>query len=240
MKTRYGIDAPYVILSLGIVAIACILMAFILLFTLPGIRGKSLYVLLLFQGGYFVLNVLWMFYSSLRGKRQVFKQMISDMDLLGNEILLDLGCGQGMFLTKVAKYLPNGKAIGIDVWKKQDLSGNAYEKTLSNIDKQGLSNQIEILEGDMRHLPLSDNSIDTVTASLAIHNLKNKHERKKALQEIARVLKPGGKISILDFQKIQEYQSFFVSELGWANIALSHKQWHMFPPTRILTIQKPL
>lgn len=239
MKSKFGIDAPYIVLGFIISGIICLSIALFMMPFVLHLWGTLLSVLFYFYGGYFLLNALWMLFSSIWGKGKVFQKMIKRMDIKGDEVVLDLGCGQGWFLTLIAPYLSKGRAIGLDSWQKKDLSRNSRDQVLSNLEKRKLNEKVDILDGDMRKIPLEDESIDVITASLSIHNLSNFDERKKVLAEISRVLKPNGRIVLMDFQKVQEYQEFFCQTLKWPDIDLSKKQWWMFPPTRILTVQKP-
>lgn len=91
----------------------------------------------------------------------------------------------------------------------------------------------------MRELPFEDQTIDVVVSSLAIHNIPNKEGRSKAVQEIARVLKPQGQVVLVDFQHTDEYAQT-LRTLGWHDVTLSRLQFQMFPPVRVLTGKKPL
>lgn len=90
----------------------------------------------------------------------------------------------------------------------------------------------------MRELPFNDQTIDVVVSSLAVHNIPNQEGRLKAIQEIARVLKPGGKVALLDFQHTGEYAQT-LRDLGWQDVKLSWLHFQMFPPVRIVTGKKP-
>lgn len=73
---------------------------------------------------------------------------------------------------------------------------------------------------------------------MAIHNLPTKKDRKKALQEINRVLKPSGKIALLDFKYIHDYENTF-REMGWKDLQKSKYYFWQFPPVRILSGKSP-
>jgi ubiquinone/menaquinone biosynthesis C-methylase UbiE len=97
--------------------------------------------------------------------------------LKGNETVLDAGCGRGLLLIEAAKHLPRGRAIGVDLWQTMDQSGNRPEVTLENARAEGVAERVEVKTGDMRELPLPDQSVDAVVASLSIHNIPNKEGR---------------------------------------------------------------
>ncbi|WP_234293279.1 class I SAM-dependent methyltransferase [Fictibacillus sp. FJAT-27399] len=75
------------------------------------------------------------------------------------------------------------------MWNQQDQSGNSPEATYNNDKAEEVAERIEIHHADARDLPFSDHYFDVVVSSLALHNIKNAMERKKALKEIYRVLK---------------------------------------------------
>ncbi len=90
----------------------------------------------------------------------------------------------------------------------------------------------------MRQLPFEDGSIDVVVSSLAIHNLPDKSGRAQAVREIARVLKLGGRVALLDFQCTDEYLQT-LHELGWRQVERSGLLFRMFPPVRVVAGRKP-
>jgi ubiquinone/menaquinone biosynthesis C-methylase UbiE len=76
---------------------------------------------------------------------------------------------------------------------------------MANDAAEGVSDRVEIQNGDMRKMPFADASFDAVIASLSIHNIYSAEERHKALCEIARVLAPGGKVALQDMRHVGEY-----------------------------------
>lgn len=69
------------------------------------------------------------------------------------------------------------------------------------------------------------------------HNIYNREERREALREIIRVLKPGGQFAILDFQHVKEYAEV-LKEFNAADVQLIGPHYLMFPPVRIVTGRK--
>ena len=112
--------------------------------------------------------------------------------------MLDVGCGLGLFLIGAAKRLSTGRAVGIDKWQQEDLSGNNAAGTLRNAMIEAVADRVEVHTGDARKLPFPDASFDVVLSSMALHNIYNAGERQTAVREIARVLAPGGRVLIVD------------------------------------------
>src|SRR6476646_9205990 len=90
----------------------------------------------------------------------------------------------GLFLVGAAKRLSTGRAVGIDKWQQEDLSGNNAAGTLSNATIEGVADKVEVHTGDARNLPFPDSTVDVVLSSMALHNIYNAGERQTALREI--------------------------------------------------------
>ncbi|MES2273770.1 MAG: class I SAM-dependent methyltransferase [Chlamydiota bacterium] len=239
-KPNYGIDAPAVIRWLFFFGAISFAIAFGAYFFLRG--TESFYAPLIC--GYFCLNALaflipagWMVYGSLTGKQKILSDLIQDLHLKGNERILDLGCGRGMFLIEVAKHLPQGRAFGIDLWFEKDQSGNGPESALQNAEIEGVRDRVEVLTADMCELPFPDQTFDLVVSSLAIHNLPDSEDRTQALKETLRVLKPGGRFALLDLKNGPEYAAILRQNGGIA-VKLSSPHYHYFPPVRIVKGKK--
>ena len=114
--------------------------------------------------------------------------------------MLDMGCGRGAVLTAVAARLTTGRVTGVDIWSGMDQSGNAQDVTLRNAALEGVSDRVSIETADMRTLPFSEATFDLVVSSLAIHNIRFNYDRRRAIGEGYRVLKPGGRMVIADIK----------------------------------------
>jgi arsenite methyltransferase len=133
--------------------------------------------------------------------------------------------------------LTSGKSVGIDIWSKKDLSGNAMEETLRNAELEGVRDRVDVQSGDATAMNFADGSFDVVLSNLCIHNIPTKDGRDQACREIVRVLKPGGKAIISDFIHTADYVKAFKS-VG-AEITLSGMDFlGTFPPLRIVEVQK--
>ena len=140
-----------------------------------------------------------------RGKFEVWDALLDALSLRGDERVLDVGCGRGAVLLAAARRLPEGRAVGVDIWRAQDQSGNAMDATARNAALEGVGERVELRTGDMRALPFDDASFDVVVSSLALHNLTDPADRAKAVREVARVLKPGGRVLLADFRHARDY-----------------------------------
>ena len=109
-----------------------------------------------------------------------------------------MGCGRGAVLSLAAKRLQRGRAFGLDLWSTVDQSGNSPEATLRNLEIEGVTERCKVETGNIMAMPFPDAMFDLVVSSLAIHNIKGEAGRFRALDETVRVLKPAGKLIIVD------------------------------------------
>ena len=201
-RGSYGVDAPYVPALMGAAGLVSLAVGGVSWFLgLPGLAIPATYL-----GAFFVLSTADYLYASIFGKFGVWAELLASLDLEGDEQVLDMGCGRGAVLCMVARLLPRGRAVGIDLWKTADQSGNSPEATGRNAEAEGVADRIELRTGDMRAMPFPDGSFDLVISSLAIHNITDAAGRAKATDEAARVLRPGGTLLIVDISAMREYE----------------------------------
>jgi ubiquinone/menaquinone biosynthesis C-methylase UbiE len=237
-KGDYGIDAPLFIRNLMIAAVVCLISALLVLAELLGTTiGNFIGSILLI---FFLASSIaagYMVWSSKIGKYREREKILDLASLEGNETVLDVGCGRGLLLNSAARRLSAGEAIGIDIWEKEDQSGNDPDVTRANAQAEGVADRIEIISSDMRKMPFRDKLFDIVVSNIAIHNLHSREDREAALHEIIRVLKPGGRIAISDFRNVTEYLGYLTT-MGVQDIQTVGPHYSMFPPVRILTGRK--
>ncbi len=241
MRADYGLDAPPVVRNLtvaGVVSIAAGLTLYFLFVPTQATLATVLLICGLVSGACFLIPVALLVWSSKVGKLYVRERLIDSLDLRGDETVLDVGCGRGLLLIAAARRLSRGKAVGIDLWRSVDQSGNRPEVTLANARAEGVAERVVIKTGDMRELPYPDGSMDVVISSLAIHNIPDPEGRARAVREIARVLKPNGRVALLDMECTTEYVRT-LHEAGWHTVESSGPSYLMFPPVRIVRGTKP-
>jgi ubiquinone/menaquinone biosynthesis C-methylase UbiE len=133
------------------------------------------------------------------GKLRIRDEILEALPWRGDEKVLDVGCGRGLLLIGAARRLTTGKAIGVDRWVAGALTGNRPEAVLDNARLEGVLDRVEVNEGDVRQLPFGDNSFDVAVSNFVLHEVNNRAEREQMLREIVRVLKPGGRLALVDF-----------------------------------------
>ncbi len=236
----YGVDAPYVPIILGLIGILCTIAGIILT---GWLASPILSIIALLYGLFFLASTGSYLYVTRRGKFEVWADILTQLNLHGGEQVLDLGCGRGAVLLMVAKLLPAGKAVGVDLWKTSDQSGNAVSVTEQNAKLEGVAERIELHTADMQDLPFADNAFDVLVSNLAIHNIKDAGGRAQAISEAVRVLKPDGKLLIADFRSTQEYVQR-LRELSMADVTLrplGWRSWYGGPwaSTKLVSARKP-
>lgn len=127
---------------------------------------------------------------SLIGGDRARRQLISQARLEAGQHILDIGCGTGTFLVLLKQQFQAVHAVGLDP------DPRALHRAKAKAARDGLS--LEFDRGFADELPYRNDSFDRVFSSFMFHHLED-HDREEALQEVFRVLKPGGSFHLLDF-----------------------------------------
>jgi demethylmenaquinone methyltransferase/2-methoxy-6-polyprenyl-1,4-benzoquinol methylase len=126
--------------------------------------------------------------SQLRGPEAIGSCVIGS----GAGQILDVATGTGDMALMTFKRLHPQKVTGIDISEGMLALGK------QKVNHEGLAAQIELKSGDSQAIPFEDNSFDAVTVAFGVRNFER---LEKGLEEIKRVLKPGGKLVVLEFSR---------------------------------------
>jgi demethylmenaquinone methyltransferase/2-methoxy-6-polyprenyl-1,4-benzoquinol methylase len=127
----------------------------------------------------------------------------------GTPVCVDIACGTGDVTFALARRYPKGTVCGLDLTPEM--------LAIAQLRNPYLNVKLEL--GDMNDLPITSASVDIVTGSYA---LRNAPELKVALQEIHRILRPGGTAAFLDFSKSQ---NIFFQHLTFVILFIWGSMW---------------
>ena len=238
-RASYGIDAPGVVRAhfvFGSLLAAAAAIGFAL--PRPGPIPASLTDSAAATAAILLLYGSVMLWSSLAGKKRVRDRLVAALALTGNEHVLDAGCGRGLALIGCAKQLTTGKVVGIDLWSAKDQSDNSADATLANAAIEGVANRVEVKTGDITKLPFADASFDAIISMTVIHNIPSREGRDEALRELARVLKPGGRMAIFDLLHTSRYAE--VLRGAGLEVRYLSRDFLWLLPCRSLLARKPV
>lgn len=226
-RARYGIDGGIAVIPLY----ACVLGGLTAVFfrgrnsRRPGLAwlaGLAAVAVTVSESSYL--------YSSGPGKRSVWSELLDDLGLDGDEQVLDIGCGRGAVLILAAQRLTAGRAVGADVWHRRDQSGNSRNSAERNAACEGVADRVELVNADARALPYPSGSFDVVVSNLVFHNILDRDERARAVREAGRMLRPGGRLRIVDFGGASYAE--ILRGVGCTDVTtakLDHRTWFGLP-----------
>jgi ubiquinone/menaquinone biosynthesis C-methylase UbiE len=119
------------------------------------------------------------------------------LDLKPGEAVLDLGCGEGRYTVPLASRVgPRGTVYAVDLWEE------GLARLEEKAKREGLAN-IRIVHADVsRSLPFPDACLDAALLATVLHDLAEAGQAQGALAELNRLIKPGGRLAVVEFKKI--------------------------------------
>ncbi len=106
--------------------------------------------------------------------------------------ILDIATGTGDVAIALQNQLNPEHIIGLD------LSQQMLNVGIGKIKKAGFSHHIDMIQGDSENLPFENNKFDAITVAYGVRNFEN---LEKGLREMQRVLRPGGKLCVIEFSQ---------------------------------------
>jgi SAM-dependent methyltransferase len=132
--------------------------------------------------------------------QEITARKMSLLNLAAGQSVVDVGCGSGVFLPMLAKAVGSaGKAFGVDY------SPAMVRDAETKVETEGLSHIVSVREADASRLPFADGSFDAAHCERLLMHLEDPNV---ALIEMARVVRPGGRI--------------VVAEPDWGGIRIDH------------------
>jgi len=174
-RPDYGLDAPGVVRNMFLAALGTGALAVVgRLRAIPALTSAGAWM-----AASFTLSGLLMIASSRIGKLRARDRLLDRLGFIGDERVLDVGCGHGLLL-------------------------------------------------------IGDGSVDIVVSSLAVHNVADRAGRRAAMREISRVLRPGGRVALMDIAHVGEYAAD-LRAAGLRSVRAGGWSPWIFPPTRTVT-----
>ena len=126
-----------------------------------------------------------------------FATFLSTVNLSGEIVLVDVACGIGNYAIEIARQIPtSGTVYAFDLWEQGIIKLKLKAGSL------GLEN-IEATVCDVsQKIPLDSDSVDICLMATVLHDLIEDGTHKGALGEIVRVLKPAGRLAVVEFKKM--------------------------------------
>ncbi len=117
------------------------------------------------------------------------EKILRDVEADQQSVWADIGCGAGYFTVPLAEAVEKVFALDISPEMLAELEKRIVERQINNV---------EVLQSEESDIPLADASVNGVILALVAHEL---HEPQKFLQELARCLKPWGRLIIVEWRK---------------------------------------
>ena len=151
------------------------------------------------------------FYGTVEGivERGLRKKGLKLLAIQEGKAVLEIGFGTGFTLVELAKSVgKTGRVCGIDVTPAM------VKITRKRLEKEGLIDKVQVCQGDARNIPFEDNVFDAVYMASTLE-LFDTPDIPKVLEEIKRVLKPGGRLGVVSMSKEGHEDLLFLKFYEW-------------------------
>ncbi len=123
--------------------------------------------------------------------------VFAELALKRDELFLDVACGTGRYTLAAADRLGGkGRIVAVDLWAE------GIETLRSEGKRLGLGGIRGEVSDVTRRLPLEDGAVDVALLATVLHDLVEEGTEAGALKELSRVLRPGGRLVIIEFEKV--------------------------------------
>ncbi|MDP2744895.1 MAG: class I SAM-dependent methyltransferase [Dehalococcoidia bacterium] len=208
----YAVLAAIAVLSLGLVAFADFLRALLII---TFVTSTTLLALLIL--------VPQLLYA--RRRMGIVHEVIAAGKIGPNDRVLDVGTGRGFLAIEIAKAVKGCQIVGMDMWDmpakgemhKGFVLGDTRDNAERNARLEGMSNNVKFRQADAREMPFESESFDVVVSSFVMHQIVYGTGGPRVLQETYRVLKPRGRLVIVDLI-IGKRITGQLTELGFGEI----------------------
>ena len=169
-----------------------------------------------------------------RWRRRAVKEVVDGSP----QQILDIACGTGDLTVDIAKAAGAGSKV-----TGSDISEGMMSFVMSKAAHEGVSERIRLKVADGCNLPWEDGSFDRVTCAFGIRNFEDKS---KGLKEFCRVIRPGGKMIILELSVpsnkflLALYKLYFLHVMPWIGGMISgDKAAYRYLPASVMAFPSP-
>lgn len=125
------------------------------------------------------------------------REVISRLELKGDEVFMDAGCGDGHVAMEAYDMMDDEATI-----YAVDIFGPSIEDLEIDLKKDGITNVIPIQSDITDKIDLDDDVVDICLMINVFHHFVATETADEAISEFKRVIKPGGKIAVMDYKKM--------------------------------------
>lgn len=123
-------------------------------------------------------------------------EILNNLDLKGDEVFMDAGCGDGHIAMEARKLLnDNSRIYAVDIYEP------SIDDLKKQIEEENINNIISLLGDFTNHVNVPNDSIDVVLMVNVFHGFNAVRKLDESVEEFKRIIKPGGKIAIMDYKK---------------------------------------
>lgn len=125
------------------------------------------------------------------------RDVISRLNLKGDEVFMDAGCGDG-HATMIAYEMMDDEATiyAVDAYQP------SIDDLIKDLEDEGISNVIPIHADITQNIDLDDDTVDICLLINVFHHFVATKRNDEAIGELKRIIKPGGKIAVMDYKKM--------------------------------------
>ena len=125
------------------------------------------------------------------------ERFFAALDLAGDTVLLDVGCGAGSYALAAAEWLGAGGTIyAVDLWQE------GVESLARAAARRGLGTIHPLVADVSSRIPIPDRSVDVCLLATVLHDLIQDGTAEGTLREVRRALRPGGRLAVVEFEKV--------------------------------------
>jgi ubiquinone/menaquinone biosynthesis C-methylase UbiE len=121
----------------------------------------------------------------------------------GNGKLIDIGCGNGALVIRMAKKYPEAVLTGIDYWESR--WGYSKEACENNAGIEGVTERITFIKASASSLPFDDGYFDAAISNFVFHEVADAKDKRDVIKEALRVVKKDGVFAFHDLFRIKRY-----------------------------------